>query len=112
MAGWPSRRAGKTGTSSTKVRKTKTELRYTRRGSNAGNNARGVTTMKTFVFATIIASGLVAGALGIAAPAAQAAVEPVSSTTISAGVDHHVWLDQIGPQVNVPKVDNSVHQSR
>jgi hypothetical protein len=68
--------------------------------------------MKKFEFATIIASGLVAGALGIAAPAAQAAVEPVSSTTISAGVDHHVWLDQIGPQVNVPKVDTSVHQSR
>jgi hypothetical protein len=68
--------------------------------------------VKKFGFATIIASGLVAGVMGIAAPAAQAAVGAVSSTTISAGVDHHVWLDQIGPQVNVPKVDTSVHQSR
>jgi hypothetical protein len=68
--------------------------------------------MKKFGYATIIASGLVAGALGIAAPAAQAAVGPVSSTTTSAGDDHHVWLDQIGSQVNVPKVDTSVHQSR
>jgi hypothetical protein len=68
--------------------------------------------VKKFGFATIIASGLVAGVMGIAAPAAEAAVGPVSSTTILAGVDHHVWLDQIGPQVNVPKVDTSVHQSR
>jgi hypothetical protein len=68
--------------------------------------------MKKFGFATIIASGLAAGVLGFAAPAAQAAVGPVSATTISAGVDHHVWLDQIGPSVNVPKVDTAVHQSR
>jgi hypothetical protein len=70
--------------------------------------------MKKFGFATIVASGLIAGVLGVAAPAAQAAVGPVSSTTISAGIDHHVWLDQIGQQqaVNVPKVDTTVHQSR
>ena len=39
--------------------------------------------MKKFGFATIIASGLVAGALGFAAPAIQAVASPVSSTTIS-----------------------------
>ena len=68
--------------------------------------------MKNLGFATIIATGLIAAVVGIAAPAAQAAVAPVSSTTISAGIDHHTWLDQIGPSVNVPKVDTSVHQSR
>ena len=68
--------------------------------------------MKKFGFATVMASGLAAGILGVTAPAAQAAVAPVSSTTISVGVDHHVWLDQVGPQVNVPKVDTTVHQSR
>jgi hypothetical protein len=56
--------------------------------------------MKKFGFATVIASGLIAGALGVTAPAAQA------------GVDHHVWLDQIGQHVNVPHVDTTVHQSR
>jgi hypothetical protein len=70
------------------------------------------TEMKKLGFATIIASGLIAGVVGITAPSAQAAVSPVSSTTISAGIDHHTWLDQIGPSVNVPKVDTSVHQSR
>ncbi|MCW2560486.1 MAG: hypothetical protein JWP55_4450, partial [Mycobacterium sp.] len=53
--------------------------------------------MKKFGFTTIVASGLIAGVLGFAAPAAQAAVGPVSPTTISAGIDHHTWLDQIGP---------------
>jgi len=68
--------------------------------------------MKKFGFATIIASGLVVGALGLAAPAIQAVASPVSSTTISADSEHHVWLDQIRPNVNVPQVDTSVHQSR
>jgi hypothetical protein len=68
--------------------------------------------MKKFGFATIVASGLVAGALGFAAPAIQAVASPVSSTTISADSEHHVWLDQIRPNVNVPQVDTSVHQSR
>jgi hypothetical protein len=61
--------------------------------------------MKKFGFATVIASGLIAGALGATTPAAQAAF------AVPAGVDHHVWLDQIGPHVNVPHVDNTVHQS-
>lgn len=55
--------------------------------------------MKKFGFTTVIASGLIAGVLGFAAPA-------------QAGVDHHSWLDQITPAVSVPQVDNSVHQSR
>jgi hypothetical protein len=68
--------------------------------------------MKKFGFATVVASGLVAGVLGFAAPAAQADAAPVSPTLISTGIDHHTWLDQIGPNVNVPQVDTSVHQSR
>jgi len=37
---------------------------------------------------------------------------PVSPSIITTGIDHHTWLDQIGPSVNVPQVDTSVHQSR
>jgi hypothetical protein len=67
--------------------------------------------MKKFGFATIIASGLIAGVLGLAAPA-QADVAPVAPSLITTGIDHHTWLDQIGPNVHVPQVDTSVHQSR
>jgi hypothetical protein len=28
------------------------------------------------------------------------------------GIYKHIWLDAIGPQVSVPHVDTSVHQSR
>jgi hypothetical protein len=55
--------------------------------------------MKKFGIASIVASGLAAAVVGLAAPA-------------SAGVDHHAWLDQISPTVNVPQVDTTVHQSR
>lgn len=55
--------------------------------------------MKKFGFTAVLASGLAAAVLGLAAPA-------------SAGVDHHSWLDQIGPHVTVPQVDTTVHQSR
>ena len=68
--------------------------------------------MKKFGLATIAASGLIAGVLGFAAPAAQADAAPVSPSIIPTGIDHHTWLDQIGPNVNVPQVDTSVHQSR
>jgi hypothetical protein len=68
--------------------------------------------MKKFGLATIAASGLIAGALGFAAPAALADAAPVSPSIITTGIDHHTWLDQIGPTVNVPQVDTSVHQSR
>ncbi|MBS1691811.1 MAG: hypothetical protein JST91_06275 [Actinobacteria bacterium] len=69
--------------------------------------------MKKFGLATMAASALTAAILGLAGPAvAQAAVLP-SSTTISAGIDHQTWLNDIGrPSVNVPQVDTSVHQSR
>jgi hypothetical protein len=68
--------------------------------------------MKKFGFATIAASGLAAAVLGLAAPA-QAVTTPAPSvlpaaTEIATGVDHHTWLDQIGPRVNVPQVDTSV----
>ena len=66
--------------------------------------------MKKFGLAAITASGLIAGVLGLR-PAAQADAAPVSPSIIMTGVDHHTWLDQIGPNVNVPQVDTSVHQS-
>lgn len=71
--------------------------------------------MKKFGLAVVVASGLFAGIIGIAAPAQAVVSAPagvISSSQISAGVDHHSWLDQIGPHVNVPKVDTTVHQSR
>jgi hypothetical protein len=67
--------------------------------------------MTKFGFAAIIASGLTAGFLGLAAPAQAAAPATTGATTISAGIDHHVWLDQIQPKVHVPKVDTKVRHS-
>ena len=55
--------------------------------------------MKKFGFASIVASGLAAAVLGLAAPA-------------QADVGHNTWVNQIGPSVSVPQVDTSVHQSR
>ncbi|MDH6194807.1 hypothetical protein M2272_001436 [Mycobacterium frederiksbergense] len=55
--------------------------------------------MIKFGMATMIASGLTAGVLGLAGPA-------------QAGTDHHSWLHQVGPTVTVPHVDTTVHQSR
>jgi hypothetical protein len=55
--------------------------------------------MKKFGFAGILASGLVAAVLGLAAPA-------------QADLGHSDWINQIGPSVTVPQVDTSVHQSR
>jgi hypothetical protein len=69
--------------------------------------------MKKFGFATIAASGLAAAFFGFAAPA-QAATDlaPVpAGTTISTGVDHLGWLNDISPDVKVPSVDNSVRHS-
>ena len=70
--------------------------RVTRHGSNttkkkASNEEVG--------FATIIASGLAAAVLGFAGPA-------------QADIGHHDWIYDIQPQVSVPHVDTSVHQSR
>lgn len=67
--------------------------------------------MKKFGFAVIAASGLSAAIVGLAAPAQAAAPAPVSSTTISAGVDHLGWLDQIQPKATAPKVNNTVRHS-
>jgi hypothetical protein len=58
--------------------------------------------MKKFGFATIagaVASGLAAAVLGLAAPA-------------QADTGHHDWVYILQPQVSVPHVDTSVHQSR
>ncbi len=57
------------------------------------------TKMKRFGSTTIVASGLAAAILGFAGPA-------------QAGVAHHRWVHNIEPQVSVPQVDTSVHQSR
>ncbi|HEX7426273.1 MAG TPA: hypothetical protein VF328_04685 [Mycobacterium sp.] len=54
--------------------------------------------MKKFGFASIIASGLAAAVLGLAAPA-------------QADLGHNTWVHQIGPSVTVPQVDTSVHHS-
>jgi hypothetical protein len=56
------------------------------------------TKMKKFGFATMIASGLAAAVLGFAGPA-------------QADTIHHGWVYDIQPQVSVPHVDTSVHQS-
>jgi hypothetical protein len=66
---------------------------------SAKQNEEEAREMKKFGFTAVVASGLAAAVLGLAGPA-------------SAGVDHQSWLDQIGPHVSVPQVDNSVHQSR
>jgi hypothetical protein len=55
--------------------------------------------MNKFGFASIVASGLAAAVLGLAAPA-------------QADLSHNTWVNQIGPSVTVPQVDTSVHQSR
>jgi hypothetical protein len=54
--------------------------------------------MKKFGFATIVAGGLAAAAFGLAGQA-------------QADVIHHDWIYDIQPQVTVPHVDTSVHQS-
>ena len=69
--------------------------------------------MKKFGFATVVASGLVAAILGLAAPAqavsaGDAPTVSASATHIPTGIDHNSWLDQIRPRVNVPQVDMSV----
>jgi len=60
--------------------------------------------MKKFGFAAVIASALTAGVVGLAAPA-QAAIDIPTEHT------HHSWIYVIQPQVNVPHVDTTVHQS-
>jgi hypothetical protein len=70
--------------------------------------------MKKFGFATVVVSGLAAAILGLAGPAqavpaAGAPTALASATAIApTGIDHHAWLDDIQPKVNVPNVDTSV----
>lgn len=54
--------------------------------------------MKKFGFASIVASGLAAAVLGMAAPA-------------QADLDHNGWVNQIGQSATAPQVDTTVHQS-
>ncbi|MBU9767228.1 hypothetical protein FR943_25780 [Mycobacterium sp. TNTM28] len=70
--------------------------------------------MKKFGFAVIAASGLSAAVLGLAgtAQAAGPVQAPAPSVvTVSSGVDHLDWLDQIHPKPMVPKVDTTVRHS-
>jgi hypothetical protein len=71
------------------------------------------TKMKKFGFAAIAASGLAAAILGLVAPAqavtgVQAPTAVTSAIEIQAGVDHHRWIHDIQPNVNVPQVDTTV----
>ena len=72
------------------------EPRLSRHGSDEEEKDRR---MKKFGFATIVASGMVAAVLGLAGPA-------------QADIGHNGWVNNVQPQVSVPQVDNSVHQSR
>ncbi|WP_167108326.1 hypothetical protein [Mycobacterium sp. DL592] len=54
--------------------------------------------MKKFAVTSAIASGLVAAALSIAAPA-------------QADLGHNTWVNQIAPSATAPQVDTSVHSS-
>jgi hypothetical protein len=57
------------------------------------------TIVKKFGLASIVAGGLAAAVLGLAAPA-------------QAGVAHHRWVNHLGAHATAPQVDTSVHQSR
>ncbi|MBJ7336881.1 hypothetical protein [Mycolicibacterium sp.] len=55
--------------------------------------------MKKIGFATIVAGGLAASALGFSGAA-------------QADVSHQAFINEITPTVSVPHVDTTVHQSR
>ena len=63
--------------------------------------------MNKFGFAAVVASGLTAAILGLAAPAqaAPAANAPTvvaSAINIPTDIGHHAWVIDIQPKVNVP----------
>ena len=59
--------------------------------------------MNKFGFAAVVASGLAAAILGLAAPAQAApAVSAPTVIDIPADFGHHAWVVDIQPQVNVP----------
>jgi hypothetical protein len=66
------------------------------------------TTMNKFGFAAVVASGLTAAILGLAAPAqaATAVKTPVivaSAINIPTDFGHHAWVVDIQPHANVPQ---------
>ena len=63
--------------------------------------------MNKFGFAAVVASGLAAAILGLAAPAqaAPAVNAPTvvpSAINIPTDIGHHAWVIDIQPKVNVP----------
>ena len=65
------------------------------------------TTMNKFGFAAVVASGLAAAILGLAAPAQAATavntpISVASAINIPTDFGHHEWVVDIQPQVNVP----------
>ena len=69
--------------------------------------------MKKFGFAAIAASGVAAAFLGFAGPAQAATLVDAptavaSAIEIATGIDHHQWVHDIQPKVNVPMVDTTV----
>jgi hypothetical protein len=79
-------------------RSTGTKKAHERADRPTGTEKEEGTKMKKFGFATIIASGLAGAIIGLAGPAQADSI-------------HHDWIYQIQPQVSVPHVDTSVHQS-
>jgi hypothetical protein len=67
--------------------------------------------MTGFGFAAVVAGALLSGGAGC--PVATG-YSVAGAPTITGGVDHLVWLDQIqhSPHPEPPKVDNSVRHSR
>ena len=63
--------------------------------------------MTKFGFAAVVASGLTAAIVGLAAPA-QAATAADAPTLVASAIDfptdfgHHAWVIDIQPHVNVP----------
>ncbi|MBJ7336879.1 hypothetical protein [Mycolicibacterium sp.] len=58
--------------------------------------------MKKFGFATIAATALAAGIVGLAAPAGATVVATPVSVDYSTGIDHHQWINDIQQQVKTP----------
>jgi hypothetical protein len=63
--------------------------------------------MNKFGFAAVVASGLAAAILGLAAPAQAATavntpISVASAINIPTDFGHHAWVVDIQPQVNVP----------
>jgi hypothetical protein len=63
--------------------------------------------MNKFGFAAVVASGLTAAILGLAAPAQAAPavntpIDVASAINIPTDFGHHAWVVDIQPQVNVP----------